>query len=85
MPIIDQHPVAEKFFADGGAVRIDNTEETLSFALPVHKYASLLGGILTVLLQFFKFFCKLIAIFRQHMNIEEFIGDSIPAKVIIVQ
>jgi hypothetical protein len=81
--IIDQHPVTEKLFAYGGAVRINTTEKTRTPGLPVHKYASLLGGILTVGLQFLKFFCKLIAIFRQHMNMEEFVRDSIPAIIIM--
>ena len=81
--LIDQHPVTEKFLAYGGAVRINNTEKTRTFGLPVHKYTSLLRGILTVGLQFFKFFCKLIAIFGEHMNMEEFVGDSIPAKIIM--
>jgi hypothetical protein len=81
--IIDQHPVTEKLFADGGAVRINNTEETLTFGLPVHKHASLKGAIFTIALQFLKLFCKLIAIFRQHMNMKEFIDDSITAIVIM--
>src|SRR5674476_1445104 len=67
--IIDQQPVTEKLFAYGGAVRINTTEKTRTPGLPVHKYASLLGGILSVGFQFHKFFCKLIAIFRQHMNL----------------
>jgi hypothetical protein len=85
LSFVDQHPVAEKFLADCGAIRVDYTLKTRSFALPVHKYAPLLRSILSVLLHVFKFFCKLVDIFREYMHIEEFIRYSIPAKIIIIR
>jgi hypothetical protein len=79
-----QHPVAKKFLADGGAVRVDYAQKSRAITLPVHKNAPTLGGILTAVLHFFKFIGKFIGILRQHVNMEEFIGDSIPAKIIVV-
>jgi hypothetical protein len=79
-----QHPVAEKFPADGGTVRVDYAGKTRAVALPVHKNAPSLGGIRTVVLHLLKFIGKFIGILGQHVNMEEFIGDSIPAKIIMV-
>jgi hypothetical protein len=80
----DHHPVAEKFPADGGTVRIDYALKARAVAFPVHKNAPCFGGILSAGLQFLKSVSKFISIFRQHVNMEEFIGDSIPAKIIMV-
>jgi hypothetical protein len=80
---IDQHPVAEKFLADGGAVRIDYAYKTRAFRVPVRKYAPFLRGTLTVVLHFLKFVGKFISKLWQHVNMEEFIGDAVPAKIIM--
>jgi hypothetical protein len=79
-----QHPVAEKFLADGGTVRVDYAGKTRAVALLVHKNAPFLGGILTVVLHLLKIISKFISILWQYMNMEEFIGDSIPAKIIMI-
>jgi hypothetical protein len=79
-----QHPVAEKFPADGGAVRIDYAGETRAVTLPVHENAPSFGGILAVVLHFLKFIGKFIGKFGQNVNMEKFIGDPIPAKIIMV-
>jgi len=81
---IDQHPVAEKFPADGGAVRIDYADNPRAVGLPTRKYTPPLWDILTVVLYFLKFLRKFIGIVGQHVNMEEFICESIPGKIIMV-
>jgi hypothetical protein len=49
----------------------------------VHKNAPVPGGIFTIVLHFLKFIGELIGIFGQQVNMEEFIGDSVPAKIIM--
>jgi hypothetical protein len=80
---IDQHPVAEKFPADSGAVRVDHADKTRALGVPVHKYAPFLGVTFTVVLHFLKFIGKFISKLRQYVNMEEFIGDPVPAKIIM--
>ena len=84
LEVPDQHPVAEKFFADSGTVRIDYALKARAVILPVHKNAPYFWGILSVVLHFLKFFCKFIGILRQYVNMEEFIGKSVPAIIIMV-
>jgi hypothetical protein len=80
---IDQHPVAEKFLADSGAVRVDYAQKSRAFGVPAREYAPFLRGILTIVLHFLKFIGKFITKLRQHVNLEEFIGDFVPAKIIM--
>jgi hypothetical protein len=82
--LIDQHPVTEKFLADGRAIRVNYTLKTRTFGFLVHEYAPLLRGILPVLFEFIEFIGKLIDIFGEHMDIEEFVRYAIPAKIIII-
>jgi len=82
--VIDQHPVAEKFPADSGAVRVDYAHKSRAFGVPARKYAPFLGGILTVVLHFLKCISKFISKLWQHVNMEEFIGDTVPAIIIMV-
>jgi|GEM_PF-4862739 hypothetical protein len=84
LTVIDQHPVAEKFPADGGAVRVDYAENTRAVGLPVRKYTPFLGGILTFVLHFLEFIGKFIDVLGQHVNTKEFIGDPVPAKIFII-
>jgi hypothetical protein len=82
-PVLDQHTVAEKFPADGGAIRVYDAQKSLGILLWVHKYASLPGGILPVVLHLFKFIGKFVCIIGVHMNVEEFVRDPVPAKIIM--
>jgi hypothetical protein len=82
-PVLDQHPVAEKFPADGGAIRVDDAQKSLGIFLRVHKYASLPGGILPVILHLFEFIGEFICIIGVYMDVEEFVRDPIPAKIIM--
>jgi len=81
--VIDQHPVAEKFPADSGAVRVDYAQRPRAFRVPFRKYTPFIRGIITIVLHFLKFVGKLISKLWQHVNPEEFIGDSVPAKIIM--
>jgi hypothetical protein len=80
---IDQHPVAEKFLADSGAVRVDYAQKSRAFGVPPREYAPFMRGILTVVLHFLKCIGKFIGILGQHVNLEDFIGDTVPAKIIM--
>jgi hypothetical protein len=82
--VIDQHPVAEKFLADSGAVRVDYAPKPRAFSVPAREYAPFLRGVLTVVLHFLEFIGKFISKIWQHVNPEEFIGDSVPAIIIMV-
>jgi len=80
--MVDQHPVAEKILADSGAVRVDYADRPRAFRVPAREYAPFLGRILTVALHFLKCLGKFISKVWQHVNMEEFIGESVPAKII---
>jgi hypothetical protein len=82
--VIDQHPVAEKFLADSRAIRVDYAHKSRTFGVPAREYAPFLGGILTLVLHFLKCISKFISKLWQHVNPEEFIGDSVPAEIIML-
>jgi hypothetical protein len=82
--VVDYHAVAEKFLADGGAGWVNCTQETRPIGVPERKYAPFLRSVLTVVLHVFKSIGKLIRKFRQHMHLEEFVGYTIPAKIIML-
>jgi len=82
--MVDQHPVAEKFPADGGAGRVDCADKTRAVGVPARKYAPVLPGIPVFPLNLFKFLGKFISKFWQHVHLEEFVGDTVPAEVIMV-
>jgi hypothetical protein len=81
--VIDEHPVAEKFLADSGAVRVDYAHKSRAFGIPAREYAPFLKGILTVVLHFLKCIGKFISKLWQHVNLEKFIGDSVPTIIIM--
>jgi hypothetical protein len=81
--VVDQHTVAEKFLADGGAGGVDCAEKTRAFWVPARKYAPFLLFTFAIPFHLFKFVGKFISKFRQHVHLEEFIGDSVPAEVIM--
>lgn len=80
----NQHTIAEKFLAYGRTVRVDYTCKAGTAGLPVHENTPFLGRIITIVLHLLKLIGKFIDIFGLHMDMEEFIGDSIPAKIIMV-
>jgi hypothetical protein len=82
--VVDYHAVAEKFLADGGAGGVNCTQKTRTIGVPERKYAPFLRGVLTVVFHLFKFIGKFICKFRQHVHLEEFIGDTVPAKIIML-
>jgi hypothetical protein len=84
MVVVNQHPVAEKFLADSGAIGVDYAHKPRAFGVPAREYAPFLGGILTVVLHFLKCIGKFISKLWQHVNLEEFIGDSVPAEIIML-
>jgi hypothetical protein len=83
LEIPDQHPVAKKFLADSGAIRVDYALKARAIALPVHENTSSFGSILSVVLHFLKSISKFIGILREHVNMEEFIGKSVAAIIIM--
>ncbi len=84
LAMIDQHPVAEKFPADRGAVRINYADYSGAVWILPGKYAPLRWSILSVILHFFKCIGKIVSKLWQHVRLEEFIGNSIPAEIIMV-
>jgi hypothetical protein len=81
--VLDQHAVAEKFPADGGAIRVNYAQKSRVLTFPVHKYTSFLRCIFTLVLHFRKFIGKFVGVLRQHVNMKEFIRESIPAEIIM--
>ena len=80
--MLDQHPVAEKFLADGGARRVNCAGKSLAFRVFPHKYARFFGVFLAFFVHVNEFFIDFISKFRKHVNLEEFICYAIPAIII---
>ena len=82
--VVDNHAVAEKFLADGRAGWVNCTQKTRTIGVPERKYAPFLRGVLSVVFHLFKFIGKFIYKLRQHVHLEEFIGDTVPAEIIML-
>ena len=82
LAVFNQPPVTEKFPADSGSGRVNHADESRAIGILVRKYASLLVSS-TRVLYLFKGIGKFISVLWQHMNLKEFVGDTVPAEIIM--
>jgi hypothetical protein len=82
--VVDEHPVAEEIPANGRAGGVDCADKTLATRMFPQKNAAFMGCAGILFVQIGEFFINFFGKFRQYMNLENLVRDTIPANVIPV-